>query len=121
MMPTQLMTTSMPSRRGNQTCLPVSRAKSALIRRNRGRPGLAGYWGVLFERYVSRILDRRKVAPTLAAAAGATAVACFVDYKITPHRLRPGYEMRLSRPALLLVYGAFGAGLAAGAWWLRRR
>lgn len=85
-----------------------------------GRPGLAGYWGVLFERYVSRILDRRKVAPMLAAA-GATAVACFVDYKMTPHRLQPGYEMRLSRPALLLVYGAFGVGLAAGAWWLRRR
>lgn len=83
--------------------------------------GSAVFWGVLFERYVSRILDRQQVAPTLAAAAGATAVACFVDYQLTPHRLQPGYEMRLSRPALLLVYGAFGAGLAAGAWWLRRR
>lgn len=79
------------------------------------------FWGVLFERYVSRILDRQQVAPTLAAAAGATAVACFVDYQLTPHRLQPGFEMRLSRPSLLLVYGAFGAGLAAGAWWLRRR
>ena len=50
---------------------------------------------MIFARYVSRILDRHPVAPTLAAAAGATAVACFVDYKLTPHRLQPGYEMRL--------------------------
>ena len=78
------------------------------------------FWGVLFERYAARILDRRRVASTVAAA-GATAVACFTDYQLTPHRLQPGYEMRLSRPSLLLVYGAFGMGLAAGALWLRRR
>ena len=81
----------------------------------------AMFWGVLFERYAARILDRRRVASTVAAAAGATAVACFTDYQLTPHRLQPGYEMRLSRPSLLLVYGAFGIGLAAGALWLRRR
>jgi hypothetical protein len=36
--------------------------------------------------------------------------------------LRPGYEKRLSRPALALVYGAFGLGpgLAAGAMLCRR-
>ena len=79
------------------------------------------FWGVLFERYAARILERRRVASTVAAAAGATAVACFTDYQLTPHRLQPGYEMRLSRPSLLLVYGTFGIGLAAGALWLRRR
>ena len=72
----------------------------------------AMFWGVLFERYAARILDQRRVAST---------VACFTDYQLTPHRLQPGYEMRLSRPSLLLVYGAFGIGLAAGALWLRRR
>ncbi|WP_187363432.1 hypothetical protein [Massilia frigida] len=35
-------------------------------------------------------------------------------------RLRPGFEKRLSRPSLALVYGAFGLGLAAGALLLRR-
>ena len=83
--------------------------------------GSAMFWGVLFERYAARILARRRVASTMAAAAGATAIACFTDYQLTPHRLQPGYEMRLSRPSLLLVYGAFGVGLAAGALWLRRR
>lgn len=79
------------------------------------------FWGVLFERHASAVLDRQRVVPTLAAAAGATAVACFVDYQLTPHRLQPGYEQRLSRPSLGLVYGGFGLGLALGALWLRRR
>jgi hypothetical protein len=31
---------------------------------------------------------------------------------MTPHRLEPGYEMRLSKKSLLIVYTAFGLGLA---------
>lgn len=81
----------------------------------------ASFWAVLFERICGKLLDRRAVAPTVQAAAAATAVACFVDYKMTPHRLQPGYEMRLSRPSLALVYIAFGAGLAAGSLLNRRR
>ena len=83
--------------------------------------GSAVFWGVLFERYASRLLDRRELGTTVAAAAGATALACFVDYQLTPQRLQPGYEKRLSHGSLLLVYGAFGIGLAAGAVLLRRR
>jgi hypothetical protein len=54
-------------------------------------------------------------AAALAASAKAAAVACFVDYKMTPPRLRPGFEQRVSRGSLALVYAAFGLGLAAGA------
>jgi hypothetical protein len=53
-------------------------------------------------------------------AAAASAVACFTDYQLTPPRLRPGFEERLSRTSLLMVYLAFGAGLAAGACLNRR-
>ena len=56
----------------------------------------------------------------LAASAAASAVACFTDYQLTPKRLPPGYEKRLSRPALALVYGTFAVGLAAGAMAIRR-
>jgi hypothetical protein len=42
------------------------------------------------------------------------ALAATVDYTITPHRLRPGYERHLKRPSLVAVYAAFGLGLAAG-------
>jgi hypothetical protein len=80
----------------------------------------ATFWSVLFERLCGRLLDRRQPATTLGVATAASAVACFVDYQLTPQRLRPGYEKRLSRPALALVYGAFGAGLAAGAMLSRR-
>jgi hypothetical protein len=40
-------------------------------------------------------------------------LACVVDCTVTPPRLTPGYEKRLSRRSLALVYLAFGAGLAA--------
>lgn len=80
----------------------------------------ATFWALLFERFMGDKLDRRSVARTLQAATAASAVACFTDYQLTPRRLRPGYEMRLSRPSLALVYGAFGLGLAAGALLSRR-
>ncbi|HXR55369.1 MAG TPA: hypothetical protein VN858_01135 [Casimicrobiaceae bacterium] len=40
-----------------------------------------------------------------------SALACAVDYTVTPKRLRPGYELRLSKPSMAV---AFGAGLAPG-------
>lgn len=81
----------------------------------------ATFWAVLFERACGDLLDRREAATTLAIGTAVAGVACFVDYEMTPARLRPGFEKRLSRPALALVYGAFGLGLAAGAMLCRRR
>lgn len=75
---------------------------------------------MLFERFMGARLDRMAPAPTLAAASAASAIACFADYQLTPPRLRPGYEKRLSKPSLAVVYGAFGLGLAAGALMCRR-
>ncbi|WP_426178242.1 hypothetical protein [Massilia sp. TWR1-2-2] len=80
----------------------------------------ATFWAVLFERCMGDLLDRMGPAPTLAAATATSAAACFTDYQLTPHRLQPGYEMRLSKPALAVVYGAFAAGLAAKALMMRR-
>jgi hypothetical protein len=42
------------------------------------------------------------------------ALAYFVDYRLTPRRLTPGYERRLSGRALLAVYASLAAGLALG-------
>jgi hypothetical protein len=80
----------------------------------------ATFWAVLFERACGDLLDRRDTGRTLLASSAAAGVACFVDYEMTPQRLKPGYEKRLSRPALAVVYGAFGLGLAAGAMLCRR-
>ena len=78
------------------------------------------FWAVLFEHLLEKTLNRNKTMTTVEVATVASAVACFVDYKLTPERLHPGYEKRLSKPALALVYGAFGIGLAAGAMLSRR-
>jgi hypothetical protein len=80
----------------------------------------ATFWAVLFERFMGERLDRLAPAPTLAAATATSAIACFTDYQLTPQRLHPGYEKRLSTPSLAVVYGAFGLGLAAGALMSRR-
>ncbi|PWF48436.1 hypothetical protein [Massilia glaciei] len=81
----------------------------------------ATFWAVLFERACGRWLDHARAAPTAQAALAVSALACFTDFQLTPKRLRPGFEERLERPALAVVYVAFGCGLALGAILSRRR
>ena len=74
---------------------------------------LATGWAVLHERAFGRGKPRQSIERRLAAGATTAAVACFVDYQLTPIRLRPGFETQLSRKSLALVYAAFALGLAA--------
>ena len=69
------------------------------------------FWAVLFEKTFGGHLSGRP-SRTVAASAATAAIACFVDYQMTPKRLTPGFEHRLSRTSLFLVYMLFGAGLA---------
>ena len=82
--------------------------------------GSAVFWSVLFERLCGHLLDRKEPATTLGLAGAASAVACFVDYQLTPKRFQPGYEQHLSKPSLAGVYAAFGIGLGLGAMLCRR-
>lgn len=77
------------------------------------------FWATLYEKYAAPAA--RSTPEVLAAAAAVSAIACFVDYRMTPQRLRPGFERRLSREALLMVYAAVGAGLAVATLAERRR
>jgi hypothetical protein len=70
------------------------------------------FWAALYAGATRRIGKRRRLAPALIGGASVAAVACFADYRLTPKRLTPGFEHRLSAPAMLGVYGAFGIGLA---------
>lgn len=78
----------------------------------------ATFWAVFYERFLHR-RDRTPVE-VLRDAAITSAVACTVDFKLTPHRLTPGYEHRLSRRSLAVVYAAFAVGLAAAAFVQKR-
>lgn len=71
------------------------------------------FWAVFYERWFGERRDAGDLPAALGGGALIAALACFVDYQMTPRRLQPGYELRLSRPALAVVYMAFGAGLAA--------
>jgi hypothetical protein len=73
--------------------------------------GASVFWALVFERLFGR---RARQDPATALATGATVatLAAAVDYTITPKRLTPGYEKRLSVPSLVVVYAAFGLGLA---------
>ena len=72
------------------------------------------FWALFYERWFGKAKDRGDVATAFAGGAAISAVACFVDYRLTPRRLQPGYEMRLSKPSLAVVYVSFGIGLAIG-------
>jgi hypothetical protein len=75
----------------------------------------AVFWAICHEKLLgSARAARAGPVPALAGAAATTALAYFVDYRLTPRRLMPGYEQRLSRRSLFAVYASFGAGLALG-------
>jgi hypothetical protein len=69
-------------------------------------------WAILHERFLGRNKARQTPAQRLRNAAITAAVANFVDYKLTPKRLQPGFEAQLSKKSLFTVYAAFGVGLA---------
>jgi hypothetical protein len=83
--------------------------------------GASVFWGTMHARAWGLHERNKRPLPAAAGAAVACAVACFVDYHLTPRRLTPGFEHRLSRHSLALVYASFGVGLALGTALLRRR
>jgi hypothetical protein len=70
------------------------------------------FWGVLYERSLGERVDRLSPSSRIAAGLTAATIACVVDYRVVPRRLSPGFELRLSKPAITAGYLAFGFGLA---------
>jgi hypothetical protein len=69
-------------------------------------------WATVYERFVGHKAERKEALPAIAGGFAVAGLACFVDYKLTPYRLQPGFEKRLSTPSMALVYGSFGLALA---------
>lgn len=83
--------------------------------------GASLFWAVLHAKYWAARPEHKQAVPAVAGAVAASGIACFVDYRLTPARLTPGFEHRVSRPELAGVYAAFAAGLLIGTLLLRRR
>jgi hypothetical protein len=76
-------------------------------------------WALFYERWLDQTANPSN-GEIVRDAAVMTAIAAFVDYQLTPPRLRPGFETHLPRSGLFAVFTAFGVGLAAGALMNRR-
>jgi hypothetical protein len=74
-------------------------------------------WALFYERLLG---ENERTTTVVLGAAGITALAALVDYRLTPKRLTPGFEAHLSRSSMLGVFAAIGVGLAAGAILNRR-
>jgi hypothetical protein len=77
-------------------------------------------WALFYERWLGEA--RSQDALTIVTrAALMTAIAAFVDYRLTPKRLTPGFEAHLNRASMVGAFAAIGVGLATGAFLNRRR
>jgi hypothetical protein len=79
------------------------------------------FWGVLHAKAWGAREQAKTPLPAVAGAATAAAVACFVDYQLTPKRLTPGFEHRLGRPEMANVYAFFALGLAVGTLVMKKK
>jgi hypothetical protein len=70
------------------------------------------FWALWYERLRQRVPAAENTAAVLAPAVVITSAAYTVDFHLTPQRLTPGFEHRLSKRSLLTVYGTFALGLA---------
>lgn len=77
----------------------------------------ATFWATLYAGWYGR----RRNAPSVPVALAGATTACIADYTVTPPRLRPGVELRLSTPAMAAMYGALALGFAAGCLLADRR
>lgn len=79
------------------------------------------FWAAFYEGWVHGAPSRRRPGPAIAAGLAVAAAACFVDLKLTPRRLTPGFERRLSPLSLAFVYLAFGLALPLITLWRPRQ
>lgn len=71
--------------------------------------------------FVQELLPRAQT-PLGAVSKGVfvSTLAYVTDYFVVPKRLTPGFEKRLSRLGMLMMYGSLAGALALGEWLARR-
>ena len=76
------------------------------------------FWAVIYEGWVRR--GGRAATDVIGKAAAMAGISALVDYRATPKRFTPGWELVLTPAAMVTAYFALAAGLAAGGL-IRRR
>lgn len=71
------------------------------------------FWAIWYEKLRQSLPPAQNAPAVLAPAVATAAAAYFVDFHVVPKRLTPGFENRLSKRSLLVVYGTFALGLAS--------
>jgi hypothetical protein len=71
------------------------------------------FWAILFEKLRQHPSHNDRLESVVMPAAVISTAAYTVDFHLTPERLTPGFQHRLSNHSLLIVYVTFGLGLAA--------
>lgn len=79
------------------------------------------FWATIHAKLWGGREEAKKPLPAAAGAIAAAGVASFVDYRLTPKRLTPGFEHRLGGPEMVNVYASFALGLAIGSMLMKRR
>jgi hypothetical protein len=70
------------------------------------------FWATLYSAVYGHRNEAKRPVNAIIGSGTTAAVACFIDYKLTPKRLTPGFEHRLSKPEMTCVYAALGLGIA---------
>lgn len=81
----------------------------------------AGFWALLQEKLAGSDKAPRPLSALVREAALTAALAAWVDFRVVPQRLSPGFQHRLSLPSLVAVYGLFGSGLVLARLLLQSR
>ncbi|MDB5964874.1 MAG: hypothetical protein JWQ72_1374 [Polaromonas sp.] len=74
----------------------------------------AALWAAIYSAAYGQREGARSPGKAIPGTLATAALACLIDYRLTPRRLTPGFEHRLSREAMLLSYLMFAAGLGLG-------
>lgn len=83
--------------------------------------GASLWWALVCQKLFGAAVDRRGLPTALLAGAATSGLAYVTDYKVLPHRLTPGWELRLTNRSLAMSLGAMAAGLALGSMLTRNR
>ena len=73
--------------------------------------GACVFWATFYEKYFGRAAERGELGTALLGGGAVAAAAYVTDYHVVPKRLTPGWEYRISRRSLAMIYTVLALSL----------